>query len=377
MRLLSTVLRPASFALVTCTRNPNGKRSCRYSVSSLAAFVGPSPSPPSILEKKGEPTIHQSVVEIVDLYDAFILDQFGVLHNGVRALDGAIEAVTLLNSKHKKLIILSNTSAPAKKALAKLPTFGFDGNHFIDAVTSGEEASRYVRETYNEQKCADTVKALFFTWDAIKPNNPRLTAPPKAFLDQCGGNVQVTANIEDADLLLLHGSEVWYRGDDVSQEALGSFIKDGDFSVVDPLLRRCLERNLPMVCANPDLVVVTPSGGTAYMPGKIAQRYRELGALPEQCKVFGKPDTEHFEACLRILGMLDQRDRVAHVGDSLSHDVAGAASAGIPSVFVTSGIHAQQLGTSFGEMPSRSALQQLWKSEGNVVPTHVVAAFRV
>jgi ribonucleotide monophosphatase NagD (HAD superfamily) len=83
------------------------------------------------------------------LYDAFILDQFGVLHNGKTALDGAIELCQYLFEKQKKLIILSNTSAPSQKALQKLPTFGFNPQHFVGAVTSGEEASRYIRNTYS------------------------------------------------------------------------------------------------------------------------------------------------------------------------------------------------------------------------------------
>jgi len=435
MRLLSALLRPAaSFALVTTTSTRISSRTfClqRRRRFVTASFLGDhahhrsssSISTTSTSLRAGggaasennnkasvaapattaaAPSIlHSSFAEIVDLYDAFILDQFGVLHNGVEALEGAIELVSHLHAQNKKLIILSNTSAPAQKALAKLPTLGFAAEHFVDAVTSGEEASRYIRKRYSSSNDHDdhdrdddstiprtTTKALFWTWDAIKPNNPRLTAPPQAFLDQCGANVQVTAEIGDADLLLLHGSEVWYRGTDVAQEPLGTFIETGDFAAgVDPLLQRCVERRLPMICANPDFQVVTPTGGAAYMPGKIAQRYRDLllndGASHDEisklCKVFGKPDTEHFEACLRTLGMTDQRHRVAHVGDSLSHDVAGAASANIPTVFVTSGIHARQLNTTFGEMPTNAALDELFRDEAVLLqpPTHVVSTFRL
>lgn len=319
-----------------------------------------------------EPLIHSSFKEIVDCYDAFILDQFGVLHNGVEALAGAIETVEYLNKKNKKLIILSNTSAPSVNALAKLPKLGFQLDHFVGAVTSGEEASRFVRHTYGSH--ADTTratKALFLTWNTLIPNNPRLTAPPQAFLDQCG-NIQVTAFINDSDLLLLHGSEVWYRGEDTVQESLGSFIETGGLEIVDPFLEQCLQRNLPMVCANPDEIVVTPSGGTAHMPGRIAQRYQELGG---NCRIFGKPDSEHFEACLSQLQV--EKDRVAHVGDSLHHDIAGAVAAGIPSVFVTSGIHASQLGTTFGVLPETDTLAWLFDAEGSIYPTHVVSAFRL
>lgn len=320
------------------------------------------------------PQIHSSFAEIADRYDAFILDQFGVLHNGVEALQGAVEAVESLHKKRKKLIILSNTSAPSSNALSKLPKLGFNPDHFVGAITSGEEASNYVKRVYgsSEEKAK---KVIFITWDTQIPNNPRLTAPPQAFLDKCG-NVVVTDSIPDADFVVLHGSEVWYRGETAPQQFLGSFIDQGGLEVVDPLLHQFLQYKLPMICANPDLMVVTPTGGTAFMPGRIAKRYLELGG---SCRSFGKPDVEHFEACLVALQMdsKDDRKRVAHVGDSLHHDIAGAVAANIPSVFVTSGIHASQLGTAFGEMPTLDVLDSLFENEGSILPTHVVSSFRI
>lgn len=315
------------------------------------------------------PLIHSSFKEIANSYDAFILDQFGVLHNGVEALEGAIETVEYLYKKNKKLIILSNTSAPSSNALSKLTKLGFKQDYFVGAITSGEEASRFVKQVYGSGET--TTKALFLTWNALTPKNPRLTAPPQAFLDKCG-NVRVTASVSDADLVLLHGSEVWYRGEATPQESLGSFIEHGGFEVVEPLLEQFLQYNLPVVCANPDLVVVTPTGGTAHMPGRIAQRYLEMGG---DCRIFGKPDVDHFEACIRKLQV--DKERVAHVGDSLHHDIVGAVAANIPSVLVTSGIHASQLGTSFGEMPETDTLHRLFEEEGSIYPTHVVSAFRL
>ena len=306
--------------------------------------------------------------QLVDMYDGFILDQFGVLHNGANALDGAVELVKHLARKNKKLIILSNTSAPSDKAMLKLPKLGFDQNLFVGAVTSGEEASKYIRQEYGPNS-----KALMFTWDASDASNPRLTATPQAFLDHCGG-LQVASTVDEADFLLLHGSEVWFRGRDLESPSLGSFLQDGEtHEVIDPLLQPCLERNLPLVCANPDVIVQTPTGGTNYMPGKIAQRYVELGAT--NIRLFGKPQAEHFEACLNVLCL--PAARVAHVGDSLHHDIMGANSALIPSIFVSSGIHAPQLGgVNFGALPEEQLLQNLFLEEGGIVPTHVVPAFR-
>jgi len=337
MRALSTVLRPQVALMATRTFGSN----VSYSV-------------------------HASFSELVDKYDGFILDQFGVLHNGVEALDGAVECVEHLAKNGKKLIILSNTSAPAKKALERLPVFGFDASHFSGAVTSGEEASRYIRETYGQEPS----KAIFLTWDVHKEKNARLTAPPLAFLEQCG-KVKVATSIEEADFVILHGSEIWYRGSSKDEATwLGSFIEEGGFEAVDPLLHQCLDRKLPLVCANPDIIVRTPEGGTAYMPGRIAERYADLGGT---CTVFGKPGKEHFQACLRELGL--PPEKCAHVGDSLHHDISGANAAGVPNVFVTSGIHANDFGTDFGELPDKIKMDGLFT--GNSTPSHVISAFRL
>ena len=310
--------------------------------------------------------------EIINKYDAFILDQFGVLHNGINALDGAIELVDHLFKLNKKLIILSNTSAPASKALAKLPKFGFGSHCFQDAVTSGEESSRYILQEYGSDP-GNVKRALMFTWDASKPNNPRLTAPPEVYLEQCG-NIQVATSVQEADFLLFHGSEVWYRGSDKDAVSLAPFIEEGSFENIDAVLSECQLMKIPAVCANPDFVVQTPSGdGVAYMPGKIAAQYESLGG---SCMTFGKPAVEHFEACIRKLGL--DKSRVAHVGDSLHHDISGAVKAGIPNIFVTSGIHKLQFGTNYGELPATDKLEDVMEEEGGSIrPTHVVPAFQL
>jgi ribonucleotide monophosphatase NagD (HAD superfamily) len=269
---------------------------------------------------------------------------------------------------------LSNTSAPAEKTLARLPQFGFDPSHFQGgAVTSGEEASRYIRREFGSTGRSSS-RVLMLTWDVSSGDSPRLTALPEMFLEQCG-NVELATTVEEADFLLLHGSEVWYKGSDHAVVSLSPFVEQGDLHNVDAILQACYQRNLPCVCANPDLVVQTPSGdGVNYMPGGLAARYQELGG---RCILFGKPDVQHFEACITKLGL--EKHRVCHVGDSLHHDIAGACRAGIPNVLVTSGIHKSDLGTKFGELPHPDVLQKLLEDEceDNVRPVHVVPAFRL
>lgn len=89
---------------------------------------------------------------------------------------------------------------------------------------------------------------------------------------------------------------------------------------------------------------------------------------------FGKPHVEHFEACLRDLGL--PKEKVAHVGDSLHHDVVGANSTGIASIFVAGGVHREELGSELGELPSMEALEKLFHEHGTT-PTHVVPMLRM
>jgi ribonucleotide monophosphatase NagD (HAD superfamily) len=201
------------------------------------------------------------------------------MHNGVESLPGALECVAELKRRGKRFVILSNTSAPNKVALRRLSKYGFQPEDFVGAVTSGEEAAKHVRATYGSAAAA--ARALVFTWDSRDPNNPRLTSLPEDYLQECG-NVQVATDVGSADFVLVHGSEVWYRRrhDQVPLK----FIDTGTYGTVDPVLTECVQKRLPMVCANADFVVQTPTGGVAHMPGKIAQRYQDLGG---QAIVFG------------------------------------------------------------------------------------------
>lgn len=319
-------------------------------------------------------TMHTSFSDLSSKYDGFILDQFGVLHNGKQALPGAVECIEHLGKQNKKLVILSNSSASAKSTLDRLPRLGFSSEYFTGAVTSGEEASRYIAQTYGSSLSMSMPspsnivvpkRVIWLTWDGA--SNPTSMA---GFLSQCG-NIEIADSVQEADFVLAHGAQVWKRNnkEDIS---LGSFMTHGQFDIIDPILNECIEHNLPMVCANPDFVAQIADGSTAHMPGKIAKRYTEKGGA---CTSFGKPNKEHFEACLEELGL--PRDRVAHVGDSLHHDIAGANAAGITSIFVTGGIHTDDIDSSPAGYPTRDSLETLFRREGDTIPTHVVPMFRL
>jgi ribonucleotide monophosphatase NagD (HAD superfamily) len=102
----------------------------------------------------------------------------------------------------------------------------------------------------------------------------------------------------------------------------------------------------------------------------IARRYEQLGGA---VRYHGKPHPPIYESCFAALGIADRR-RVLAIGDSLEHDIAGAARAGIPSAFVAGGIHAAELGISYGEAPSARALAALL-ADAPARPSFVVPAF--
>lgn len=118
-----------------------------------------------------------------------------------------------------------------------------------------------------------------------------------------------------------------------------------------------------MVVANPDIVTVH-GAELRTMPGTLARWYAEAGG---QVHLMGKPAPIIYEVALRMLGLAPEE--VVAIGDSLEHDIAGAAAAGVQSVFVSGGIHAADL-----QGQGSDALEQLCRRYG-ARPSYVLPSF--
>jgi len=318
-------------------------------------------------------TLHSSFSPLLPLYHTFLLDQFGVIHNGSEALHGAVACIEFMNKQQKKMAILSNTSSPSHVAKERLVKYGLREDLFVGGlVSSGEECAKYIRHHYcnsNDISSSDcsysggnnikrqAKKALWFTWKESEKQNPM------QFLSYCEDYdgqrseaiIDIATSVDEADFILLHGSEVWRKCREIDSLSSSNedddvivdlkFLYDEDYKVVDELLQESADKGLPMFCANPDSIVGLPNGVVGNMPGKIAIRYENKGGKVYH---FGKPNPRHFHSCLENLGMEfgvnTKIHGVAHVGDSLHHDVVGANAAGIDSIFVLGGIHAKELG---------------------------------
>lgn len=286
-------------------------------------------------------------------FDGFIFDQFGVMHNGAVALDGAPELIAKLASSGKKLGILSNSSKRKEWSLKELPKMGFKAEHFVaDAVTtSGEEAWHALAADWNGRSCLWISKS---DGDGVSD-----------YLD--GTGVQL-AGIEAADFILASGTNVIRDGASLSPVDTE---QTGNLAPFDHPFARAIERGLPMICANPDFVSPPkPGKATTFQPGTLAAHYEAKGG---RVIYFGKPHREHFDACVAGLGL--PKERVAHIGDSMHHDVVGATGAGVPVIFVAGGIEHEKLGIRPGELPSAEALGALC-DEFAATPTYTVALAR-
>ena len=131
------------------------------------------------------------------------------------------------------------------------------------------------------------------------------------FIDKCnkdspdGSSLEITDKVDDADFVILHGVDV-IRGPDtatneessetiVNETDLGNFHETEDYSMIDPILEQCSKRNLQLVCANPDFIMIKPDGSIGHMPGKILKRYTDKyqgTAIARNRKLFGKSNQE-------------------------------------------------------------------------------------
>jgi HAD superfamily hydrolase (TIGR01459 family) len=146
---------------------------------------------------------------------------------------------------------------------------------------------------------------------------------------------------------------------------------DLDETVEDyvPKMQQALARNLPMICANPDHVVIR-QGQPVVCAGALAARYAEMGGV---VSTRGKPDPAIYDVALEVLGL--ERNRVLAVGDALHTDIKGANGANLRSVFVTQGIHAAELGIRPGDEPDSDTLRQVVIRHGET-PMAAIATFR-
>jgi HAD superfamily hydrolase (TIGR01459 family) len=240
--------------------------------------------------------------EIADRYDGYIVDLWGVMHDGVQAFPAAVGCLRRLRARGSRVAMLSNAPRRSVSATERSAAIGVTPDLYNAMITSGEDCWQRLAAG------APGRRALFIRagWD-------------NQYLD--GLDIEPVDDPARADFVLVLGV-------------------DGDVETLDPLaptLRAARERDLLMICANPDLVVMH-GGAMRLCAGAVAQRYEALGGRTEY---HGKPHAPVYARAFAALQV--EPARILAIGDSLRTDITGARGVGIASLFVADGIHREEL----------------------------------
>lgn len=230
--------------------------------------------------------------EIYSLYDTFIIDLWGVIHNGVQLNEAAIEVVKKLTEHKKKVIFLSNAPRPSSVVKNFLKKLKMNEEYLQNIVTSGEAAMIAL----NNLKFGNS----FFHLGPVRDNLVYEKIQERK------------TSLENSDFIICTG-----LFDDQKE----------DLKFYTELLKD--HKKKKMICTNPDLIV-HKGEIKEYCAGSIAKTFEELGG---EVIYFGKPYEEIYKICF------NDNKRVLAVGDNLKTDIKGANNMKIESVFITGGIH--------------------------------------
>jgi HAD superfamily hydrolase (TIGR01459 family) len=270
-------------------------------------------------------------------YDAVLSDVWGVVHNGIEATPPAGEALTRFRQQGGAVSLISNAPRPGAQVIKMLDRMGVPREAYDAIVTSGDVTRDMVARRAGEP---------FF-----------LIGPERDHTIFTGLDAPFST-VEDAGYVVCTG-----LFDDETETP----------ETYRDLLGQLRARNLFFLCANPD-IVVERGDKLVYCAGALADAYAELGG---EVYYAGKPHRPLYDMALaevnrarkeRALGGGVALDRVLAIGDSVRTDLAGANSLGVDCLFVTAGIHAEELGHR--DDPDPAAIAKMFAAAGKA-PTAV------
>lgn len=260
----------------------------------------------------------ESLDDIAGNYSAILCDVWGVIHNGVASFPSAVAALQRARQKGLPVILITNAPRPSPDVREQIASLSVPDDAWDRIITSGDVTRELIRH-----------------------------APRKIF--HIG---------PDRDLTLYDGLDVEIVEEFEAAAVVCTGLFDDNTETPEDyaeMLQRLRMRNLPFICANPDIVV--ERGDTMiYCAGALGRAYSQLGG---RTQIAGKPYHPIYEATLakasEVLGRpVGVKDALA-IGDGLMTDVKGAAGMGIDLLFVTDGIHASEYGESGRPDPERLA----------------------
>ena len=248
-------------------------------------------------------------------YDGFVLDLWGVIHDGVNAFPHSVDTLRHLKAAGKRTLLLSNVPRPNDAVRTMMRRMGIPDDLYTDILTSGE-AVRGSLQSPPDDWWASLGKKVFHLGPVR--DKPVLEGLP----------LIEAATPGEADFVLNTGPDDHRNPSDMNE--------------FEAVLQECAKHRLKMICGNPDLVVIR-GGVRVLCAGSLAARYQELGG---DVRSVGKPDPAIYRPVLEQMNL--PIDRVLAVGDSLHTDIPGASRVGLASCWVLDGIHGAALSDGAG-----------------------------
>jgi HAD superfamily hydrolase (TIGR01459 family) len=243
--------------------------------------------------------------ELAASSDAWLVDVWGVMHNGAQAFAGAAQACAKFREAGGYVVLLTNAPRPGPAVVAQITRLGVPQTAY-DAVLSSGDVTRGLVTQWRDKRIHH-----------LGPDRDR------GIFEGLG--IDFATSIE-ADIVVVTG----LLDDETETPA--------DYETT---LKGFQRRNIAMLCANPDLKAER-GDRIVYCAGSLAEAYEQLGG---DVVYAGKPHLPIYELALHMisegLGRQVPKDRILAIGDGLKTDIAGAAAAGIRSVFVASGLHVE------------------------------------
>ena len=286
------------------------------------------------------PLIQESFSEIVDSYEVFILDMWGVLYNGSGLYEGVSDCLAELKKAGKQIALLSNAPRKSQCIKQNLSDAGLDESHYNHVVTSGDMTHAFLKSEERLENFAGN-KCYF------------IGAERHLVLLE-GTDIEVVSKAEEADFILLTGPRTF-------EEHLKDFHLE---------LNECAKYELPMICANPDKFVMV-DGKKMVCAGLLAQYYQ---MLKQRVQYFGKPFGMVYKAVHEFYPDVPHDD-ILVVGDAFETDIKGGTQSGYDSALIAGGIHLDELGGEWGKTPSLDDIEVLCSQYG-LWPHYVFPALR-
>jgi HAD superfamily hydrolase (TIGR01459 family) len=261
-------------------------------------------------------------------YDVVLCDVWGVVHNSLVAFADACTALTRFRRQGGTVVLITNAPRPAETVVALLDQLKVPRAAYDAIVSSG-----------------DVTRAII----AARAGQSAFHVGPGRDVPIFAGLDTPLAPIESADYVVCSG-----LFDDTTESPQ-------DYAALIAAMR---ERGLTMVCANPD-IVVERGDKLVYCAGAIADLYAAAGgSVVYAGKPFRAISEQALSAARSTRGCEIERSRVLAIGDSVRTDLKGAAAFGLDCLFVTGGIHAEELGGR--DRPDSAALGDIFAAAGLV-----------